>query len=68
VCEGIKIVTAPAFNMLHADLSSRIAQAGEHNMGAFIGVTEAALDLEATFRAAALAQNHHSIHHVRPPC
>jgi hypothetical protein len=57
------------FNMLHADLSSRISQAGEHNLGAFIAVTETALDLEATFRTAAQAQNpqsipptHHSVH------
>jgi len=47
----------PAFNTLRADLSSRISQAGEHDMGAFIAVTETALDLEATFRAAAQAQN-----------
>jgi len=51
----------PAFNTLHADLSSHISQAGEHDLGAFIAVTETALDLEATFRAAAQAQNPRSI-------
>ena len=47
----------PAFNTLRVDLSSRISRAGEHDLGAFIAVTETALDLEATFRAAAQAQN-----------
>jgi len=56
----------PAFNTLHADLSSRISQAGEHDLGAFIAVTETALDLEATFRAAAQAQNPRSIPPTRP--
>jgi len=48
-----------AFNMLHADLFSRITLAGDQDVGAFIALTEAALDLEATLRAAAQAQNFH---------
>jgi len=56
----------PAFNTLHADLSSRISLAGEHDLGAFIAVTETALDLEATFRAAAQAQNPRSVPSARP--
>ena len=56
----------PAFNTLRADLSSRISQAGEHDLGAFITVTEMALDLEATFRAATQAQNPRSIPPTRP--
>ena len=56
----------PAFNTLRADLSSRISQAGEHDMGVFIAVTETALDLEATFRTAAQAQNPRSAPPPRP--
>ena len=57
---------APAFNTLRTKLSSRISRAGEHDLGAFIAVTETALDLEATFRAAAQAQNPRSIPPTRP--
>jgi len=52
--------------MLRADLSSRISQAGEHDLGDFIAVTETALDLEATFRAAAQAQNPRSVPSAHP--
>ncbi|KAF8804217.1 hypothetical protein BYT27DRAFT_7259650 [Phlegmacium glaucopus] len=45
----------PAFNMLHADLSNRIAAAGDQDYGAFVIITENVLKLETIF---------HSVNHV----
>jgi hypothetical protein len=48
---------APAFNTIRAEMALRISRAGADNMGAFIDVTELALELETVFRSANQAQN-----------
>jgi hypothetical protein len=48
---------APAFNTIRADMALCISRAGADNMGAFIAMTELALELETVLRSANQAQN-----------
>ena len=56
-----------AFHTLRAGLSERISLSDDQNLDAFISLTEVALDLESTFRAAAAAQPSHAAPSRAPP-
>ena len=57
---GLPLIAA--FTPLRADVSHRIAEAGDQDFGAFIGLTETVLELDTIFRASS------QIQHPRPSC
>jgi len=56
-----------AFHTLRAGLSERISLSDDQNLDAFISLTEAALDLDSTFRVAAAAQPPRATSSRAPP-